>query len=397
MEDELIKITVSTVRGITHLDHLIHSAVFYDPSFFNDYGIGELQFNLYKESFNLEQTLLSLDRESLLEIAVGNESHEVKTLFRILDAVHKTDSISFTRSSCSDGLRDLFIEILVHFKCHIASIYNLSGGMCRVKTISVNGMSFSGKVSSETFYSSANACSLLDGSSTENLFGADFTSIPTPGIGDDLAMRIDDNMIILFDDLEDRERRFTRHELNGLLLVAGHMRIKIAGHSDVHTGLLNTSAYYFNRNSGLHKNGFFIMADIDDFKLINDRFGRKSADQILTQVAFVIRDSVGPDDRVYRMGGEEFLIWICSEDLSMSYAVEISSAILNRISSTVYVSDSGDCHVAISAGVAKLIRNPGTSPSDITWADDEEHAIELADRSLYSAKRNGKNRVEFYE
>jgi len=397
MNYNLDKITKQTSRGVEHLENIIQSSVFYDPSFIDLYGIGELQFNRCKESINIEQTLLTLDRGSLSDIAAGNESHEVKTLFRILDAVHKTDSISFTRSTCSDELKNLFIEILLHFKCHIASIYNLSGGECRLKTISVNGMTFSGNVDSNTFYSSSNASSLIDGSSSDSLFGADFTWRPTPGLGDDLAVRIDDNMIILFDDLEDRERKFTMHELNGLLLVAGHMRIKIAGQSDIHTGLLNTSAYYYNRNNGFHKKGFFLMADADNFKLVNDRLGRKSADQILAQIADILRDSVGPNDRVYRMGGEEFLIWICSEDLRITQAVELSSTILSRISSTVFVSDNGDCHVAISAGIARLNRSAGTSPADPVWAEEEEQAIELADRALYSAKRNGKNRVEFYE
>lgn len=126
-----------------------------------------------------------------------------------------------------------------------------------------------------------------------------------------------------------------------------------------------------------------LMLDVDHFKRYNDEYGHKSGDLVLQMVAHTMRKSLRPSDMVARYGGEEFIIILPHTPAKQASAVaERLRASVERLQISA---DQGNAlpSVTISVGVAPL-------------KDGEcvEDAIEVADKQLYLAKDNGRNRVE---
>jgi diguanylate cyclase (GGDEF)-like protein len=123
-----------------------------------------------------------------------------------------------------------------------------------------------------------------------------------------------------------------------------------------------------------------IMADIDHFKLINDRFGHQEGDRALQQISRLIQ--LVPrriSDAAFRIGGEEFAVLM--SDTDKPGAMSVSESLRSVIEGAKFL-PSGE-PVTVSLGVA-------TFPDD---AQDEATMIAAADRALYQAKAAGRNRV----
>lgn len=124
-----------------------------------------------------------------------------------------------------------------------------------------------------------------------------------------------------------------------------------------------------------------IMVDIDHFKRVNDTYGHDAGDLVLQQVASVIKNSVRPGDFMGRFGGEEFMV-VCNADIDE--AVEIAERVRQAVMSTpVSISDSVTVSITASFGVARHL--PG---------EDALAVVKRADRALYNAKNEGRNRVQ---
>ena len=97
--------------------------------------------------------------------------------------------------------------------------------------------------------------------------------------------------------------------------------------TDALTGLYNHRTFHdrvrqeLMRASAEHDTVALVMVDLDDFKKVNDVYGHGVGDQLLLQVADVLRASVRPSDVVCRVGGEEFAILVPSGDLAGSLAL----------------------------------------------------------------------------
>lgn len=132
----------------------------------------------------------------------------------------------------------------------------------------------------------------------------------------------------------------------------------------------------------------FIMLDIDYFKLYNDTYGHLGGDQCLKQVAAAICDSVRKeDDYPARYGGEEFAIVLpnTKQEQALQIAEKIRAAVeALRIQ---HVSSKSGPWVTVSLGVASIIPYPGAEPHDL---------ISMADKALYRAKQEGRNRAFRY-
>jgi diguanylate cyclase (GGDEF)-like protein len=122
------------------------------------------------------------------------------------------------------------------------------------------------------------------------------------------------------------------------------------------------------------------MLDLDHFKRINDTYGHSRGDEVLAAVAQVLRSTLRASDFVGRYGGEEFIILLpdTARDEACIVAEKVRAAVAAISLSTI------DHPVTASQGIATL-------PDD---AGDADALIRAADRALYLAKRNGRNRVE---
>ena len=127
-----------------------------------------------------------------------------------------------------------------------------------------------------------------------------------------------------------------------------------------------------------------IMADIDHFKKVNDKFGHPTGDAVLRQFADVMSRSLRSTDFVARYGGEEFILVL--KTTPMGNALQVAERIRTSIRSAAWKdpktgSDIGN--ITASFGVAEIIDG-----------ETADHLVERADKKLYLAKKNGRNRVE---
>ena len=120
-----------------------------------------------------------------------------------------------------------------------------------------------------------------------------------------------------------------------------------------------------------------IMADIDHFKRYNDRWGHPRGDEVLMAVARVLRRVSRGSDIAARYGGEEFTLVL--PETSLDAALKVAERTRRTVAGLRF--DDG-ARVTLSLGVSTL--GPGES---------KERLIETADRALYQAKRDGRNRV----
>lgn len=126
-----------------------------------------------------------------------------------------------------------------------------------------------------------------------------------------------------------------------------------------------------------------MMIDADGFKQINDRYGHDAGDAVLRALATALRHAIRTDDIVARLGGDEFLI-ICPRTPRRG-AVLLAEQVRMAVSSVrVPVGEVGIWSGSVSIGVAERT-------ASIQSVDD---LIKAADMAVYTAKRNGRDRVE---
>ena len=125
-----------------------------------------------------------------------------------------------------------------------------------------------------------------------------------------------------------------------------------------------------------------ILFDLDHFKQINDGFGHLCGDFILKQIAALTRDLLRPESVFARVGGEEFVI--LSPETEAAGAVALAEKLRERIAANNFVFAGCAVPVTCSFGVAGL--EPALTGPDRLYA--------AADRALYLAKNDGRNRVK---
>lgn len=119
------------------------------------------------------------------------------------------------------------------------------------------------------------------------------------------------------------------------------------------------------------------MVDIDHFKLVNDNFGHLIGDEVLLLVAQLLKGSFRAHDRVYRFGGEEFIVVLRCDNHDAAVAA------LERFRMRMEAHDFPQAgHITASVGFTEIL--PTDSPNV---------ACERADKAVYYAKRNGRNQV----
>lgn len=193
----------------------------------------------------------------------------------------------------------------------------------------------------------------------------------------------DDYMIKPFDEMELKFRLKTGERIINL-----ENRIMQLALTDSLTGLLNRRAFIdrleceIERHKRLSQPLSLIMADIDDFKKINDNYGHLVGDEVLQKVAKCFNLSVRKYDFIGRYGGEEFII--CLPGVDTRKAQYIAERLRVSIKNITLEKDNIMPHVAASFGISSL----GNMITDV-------HSLtKHADEALYAAKTNGKDQVK---
>jgi len=158
--------------------------------------------------------------------------------------------------------------------------------------------------------------------------------------------------------------------------------------TDFLTGLLNRRAFASVAESQIaaaKRHGWplaLVLYDLDHFKSVNDRFGHDAGDAVLIALAAVAKRIFREEDVVARHGGEEFVVLAphCDFDAALVLAERMRGAVETT---PIPLPGGQQITVAASFGVA-IVRSP---------SDTLDTLVGAADRALYRAKAEGRNRV----
>ena len=142
----------------------------------------------------------------------------------------------------------------------------------------------------------------------------------------------------------------------------------------------------FRRCKRYQKAISLLIADLDQFKAVNDYYGHQTGDEYLKEVANVLRNVVKRvDDFPARYGGEEFAIILEDTEIegAMLMAEKIRQRVIDLKLENLY--SKVEQHLTVSIGVATVNPDKDISTTGL---------IQRADKALYQAKKNGRNRVE---
>lgn len=150
------------------------------------------------------------------------------------------------------------------------------------------------------------------------------------------------------------------------------------------TGTYNHLAFENKCTSLIRQNGtklLFVMLDVDDFKIVNDTLGHNVGDRVLSQTGQVLKEAVGANGIVGRLGGDEFaaiVFGLEDSDAVDEFCVKLSGKLKNIIFDMEYSASIG-----------------------MTTGDDRELTFKdlyyEADQAMYYSKRQGKNRISFFD
>jgi len=165
-----------------------------------------------------------------------------------------------------------------------------------------------------------------------------------------------------------------------------HAEIERMAITDGLTGLFNHRNFQekltaeFRRLERFSASLSLLLIDIDFFKKINDSYGHPAGDEVLREVSRIIRETIRSVDIPARYGGEEFAALL--PGTNHEGALKMAERLRESIEKTNFPIEGKKLRVSVSIGAA-------TSPHD---AAAKEELVEKADKALYYAKRNGRNR-----
>jgi diguanylate cyclase len=145
-------------------------------------------------------------------------------------------------------------------------------------------------------------------------------------------------------------------------------------------GLDDTMQREIARSQRKHTPLCVAILDLDNFKKLNDTYGHQAGDDALVHLANVVKKTLRPTDTVARFGGEEFVIVFAETDARQ--AVEAMRRLQRELTKRFFLHDNERLLITFSAGVAALKPN-----------ESQEAVLARADKAMYQAKLQGKNRV----
>ncbi|HJW75099.1 MAG TPA: diguanylate cyclase [Thermoleophilia bacterium] len=241
-----------------------------------------------------------------------------------------------------------------------------------------------------------------------------------------VPLRVRDEVEGYIEVVDSAARRFVDDEVEVVQILANQAAValengrlfetfKLQAITDGLTGLYNHRYFYERLEGEVAKSIRYgpplslLMLDLDDFKAFNDRYGHPAGDQVLRDIADILRRQLRRDiDVAARYGGEEFAIILPSTPLAGAQTVG------DRLQRQLSALETGDDDGAESIGErlrahvadARFEGAAGQGAETITVsigvatfpgsAGDAEGLVRAADKALYLAKRLGKNRVEVF-
>jgi len=186
------------------------------------------------------------------------------------------------------------------------------------------------------------------------------------------------------DQLRERLKELEKesNDLRYRMLEAHHLALQ-----DAVTELPNRMAYdervaqEFARWKRFSEPLSMLIWDVDDFKSINDRFGHQAGDKALHVIASSLRGRLRETDFIARYGGEEFVTLLCGTD--GEEALKVAEQMRQGVVESGFHSGGKAIKITISCGISRF-----------TEGDGIDSVFARADKALYRAKRNGKNRCE---
>lgn len=125
-----------------------------------------------------------------------------------------------------------------------------------------------------------------------------------------------------------------------------------------------------------------VMFDIDHFKSVNDNYGHLAGDYILQELSTQIKSLLRESDLFGRVGGEEFMLLLSQTKLTG--ALKLSQKIKDLIEQHEFVYQGTQIDITISMGVTSIVKT-----------DSYFSIVDRADKALYKAKNNGRNKIEY--
>jgi diguanylate cyclase (GGDEF)-like protein len=199
------------------------------------------------------------------------------------------------------------------------------------------------------------------------------------------------------DAFDEEDKRFVEQLAEAIAIAMEraleHSRVKVLSIEDGLTGCLNRRKLdqevgdEINRCRRYQRNFSILMIDLDWFKNYNDFHGHGRGDELLKEVVALFRKNVRTSDKVYRYGGEEFVLVLPESDRKDAKKVaEKLQQLVSRTSFEGEKDSQSQGKVTISVGLA-------TYPWD---GNNRDELFKAADTRLYEAKRLGRNRVCAY-
>ena len=158
------------------------------------------------------------------------------------------------------------------------------------------------------------------------------------------------------------------------------------------TGLYNTRYLYKQLDLEIARSHRYayafsvILFDIDNFKKLNDTYGHRAGDDVLHELALILREVSRETDIVVRYGGEEFIVIL--PNTSEKDAIHLADRTRIAVEKNIFLTGrDGGTSVTLSGGIASYPQN----------AVDARSLLDAADSAMYRAKSSGKNKVICYK
>lgn len=156
------------------------------------------------------------------------------------------------------------------------------------------------------------------------------------------------------------------------------------------TGLYNRRHFDYNiereflRSQRYNSDLSLALVDIDFFKKVNDTYGHQFGDYVLKEISGIISSSFRKTDMIHRYGGEEIAVILTETSLENAFIP--LERLRNKISEHKFIYNGQEAHITVSIGL-------GTNSKELKA---QREFVEWADKALYRAKQEGRNKVIKY-